>query len=454
MKALKIEDILKATHGILLSGDENTEITEISTDSRKTGKGCLFVALIGENFDGHDFLESAFCGGAACAVVSKDVEIKGKTIIKVKDTQKALGHIAGLYRSKFLIPAVAITGSVGKTSTKEMCASVLSSEFNILKNKGNFNNEIGVPLTIFGLDDTHEILLNEMGMSGFGEIDSLSKMIKPDVVIMTNIGISHIELLGSQENIFKAKSEFVKNMKAGGVVIINGDDPILYAKKSELGDNVLTYGIKNAGADLIAKDIEVREDGISFKADGMDNHFDISLSVLGEHNVYNSLASILLGLVLNIDKEKIQKALKEHMPENMRLNVINCKGYQIINDCYNAAPDSVAAALKVLGAKKSRKVAVLGDMAALGDFSETAHKTVGLDVIKNNIDVLITIGTEAKTIAKVAAENGMDKENIHVFKNTDEAIKSIKTIIASGDTILVKASRVMKLEKVTEFLTI
>ncbi|MBR2500597.1 MAG: UDP-N-acetylmuramoyl-tripeptide--D-alanyl-D-alanine ligase [Clostridia bacterium] len=452
MKALKIADIIEATHGTLLCGDEKKEITNVLTDSRKIEDGCLFVALTGENFDGHDFLESAFNKGAIAAVVSKDVVIEDKTIIKVPNTLKALGHIAGLYREKFNIPALAITGSVGKTSTKEMCAAVLSQKFNVHKNQGNFNNEIGVPYTIFGLAESHDMLVCEMGMSGFGEIDSLSQMIKPDVSIMTNIGISHIELLGSQENIFKAKSEFVKNMKKGGTVIINGDDPILYSHKDELGDNVLTYGIKNEKADLVARNVEVRNDGISFKMEGFGKKLDIALSVLGEHNVYNALAACCLAKVFDIDDEKVKNALKEHTPHDMRLCVIPCENFTIINDCYNAAPDSMRAALKVLSSREGRKVAVLGDMAALGEFSKEAHTIVGEEVVNNGIDVLITIGSEAKTIAKSAKDNGMVKENIYSFETTKELIENIDNIITSGATILVKASRVMKLEEVTEYL--
>ena len=456
MKALKIADILEATGGRLLSNGGNEEIFSISTDSRKIEKGCLFVPLAGENFDGHNFIDSAVQNGAA-AVLTHNGEMPqnadGVCIIGVENTMDALGNIAGLYRSMFKIPAISITGSVGKTTTKEMCAEVLSAKYNVHKNKGNFNNEIGVPLTIFGLDDMHDLLISEMGMSGFGEIDRISKMVKPEIVIMTNIGMSHIEMLGSQENIYKAKSEFLNNMNPEGTIIINGDDKILLSHKDELGKHVITVGIKNEDCDLVAKNINSDSEGVSFEVHGMDECFAVKLSVPGEHNVYNALCACAVGMLCRVSNEEMASALANFTPDSMRMCVIERDDMTIINDCYNAAPDSVTAALKVLSGYEGRKVAVLGNIACLGQFAYSAHKNLGAEVCKNEIDILVTIGEHARLIGEGAFENGMDSAKIFSFDSVEEALGQIHSIIRLKDTILIKASRVMKLERITEFLT-
>lgn len=456
MKGLKISDITTAVGGMLMCGNDDAEITSISTDSRRAESGCLFVPLAGENFDGHNFIESAIEKGASAVLTHRD-EVPdmcaSAAVIKVNDTLAALGALAGFYRSVFKIPAIGITGSVGKTTTKEMCALVLGRKYSVLKNKGNFNNEIGVPLTLFELDDTHDILISEMGMSGFGEIDRLSAMVKPEIVIMTNIGMSHIELLGSQENIYKAKSEFLKNMNPKGVVIINGDDPILLSHKEELGGHVITVGIKNKDCDLVADNIKSTSESVSFNVRGMEEEFFVTLPVPGEHNVYNALSAAAVGMLCRIDGDAIAAALSDFTPDSMRMCVIEGAGFTVINDCYNAAPDSMAAALKVLSGYEERKVAVLGDIACLGQFSYSAHKNVGAEVFKNDIDVLITIGEQARLIGEGAFENGMDSAKIYSFNNVEEALLKIRPIIRERDVILVKASRVMKLERVTELLT-
>ena len=456
MKALKISEIISATGGKLLCGNIDSEIVNVSTDSRKIEKGCLFVPLAGEKFDGHDFLDLAIAKGASAVLTHKEKmpeNAQGTAVIKVNNTLKALGALASYYRSLFKIPALAVTGSVGKTTTKEMCAIVLAKKYNVLKNKGNFNNEIGVPLTLFSLDDTHDILISEMGMSGFGEIDRLSEMVRPEIVVMTNIGMSHIELLGSQENIYKAKSEVIKNMNPKGVVIINGDDPILLSHKAELGNHVITVGIKNKDCDLVAKDIISTQECVSFVVYGMGESFELSIPVPGEHNVYNALSACAAGIICHVTEDMIKAALSDFTPDSMRMCVINCDAYTVINDCYNAAPDSMSAALKVLSGYEGRKVAILGDIACLGTYSYDAHKYVGAEVFKNDIDVLVTIGEQARLIGEGAFENGMDSTKIYSFNDVGEALSKIRSIIKEKDTILVKASRVMELERVTQFLT-
>ena len=451
MISLKILEILDITGGVLLSGSADDVVTDITTDSRKAEKGVLFAAICGENVDGHNYVESAFSKGAVCAIVEKDVK-SDKTIIKVDNTVRALGKIARAIMRKICVPVVGITGSVGKTTTRDMTYAVVAKMFNTLKNKGNFNNELGVPLTVFSADESIEAAVIEMGMDNFGEIDRLSYIVNPTISIITNIGISHIERLGSQENIYKAKSEIFKNTKSHGTVILNGDDKILMAHKGEISQNVVTVGVKNERADVVAKNITSTQESVSFTACGMGKEFDVTLPVAGEHNVLNALLAIATGLVFEIPTKEIATALSQFSMTNMRMDIIDAKTIKIINDCYNAAPASVAAALSVLGKYEDRKVAILGDIAELGTYSKKAHFDLGAEIVKNNIDVLVTIGQNARYIAEGAYEQGMDSDGIVSVETLEELYPKLSDIIEEKNVVLVKASRVMELERVTEFL--
>lgn len=451
MISLKISEILNITGGVLLSGDAEGVITSITTDSRKAGLGSLFGAIKGEKTDGHNYLEDVFQKGAVCAIVERDVEAGG-AVIKVENTILALGKIARSIMRKMCIPVVGITGSVGKTTTRDMTYAVVSSLFNAFKNEGNFNNELGVPLTVFGADEYSDAAVIEMGMDNFGEIDRLSYIVNPTVSIITNIGMSHIERLGSQENIYKAKSEIFKNTKAGGTVILNGDDKILMSHKGEITQRVVTVGIKNTRADIVAKNIESTKNSVSFTVSGMGKAFDVKLPVPGEHNVLNALLAIATGLVFEIPEKQIADALSGFAMTKMRMDIIKKDSLTIINDCYNAAPASVTAALSVLGKYEDKKIAILGDIKALGEHSKRAHFDLGPEVVKNNIDVLITIGNEARNIAEGAYGQGMDSACIFSFDNVEGAISSLLNIIEEKSVVLVKASRAMALERITEFL--
>lgn len=453
MIPVKLSEIVKATEGTVLCGNVSVEITDITTDSRKITNGCLFIPLVGERFDGHDFIEKAITGGALATLTSKDIECnkENAVVIRVKDTMVALRKIAEYYRGLFNIPIVGLTGSVGKTTTKEMVAQVLSQKMNTLKTEGNFNNEIGLPITVFRLNNTHECAVLEMGMSGFGEIDRLSSIAKPDLAMITNIGMSHIELLGSQENIYKAKSEIFNNVKEGGTVILNGDDPILRKHSKEILHKTYTVGTIS-GCDAVASDVEVNATGVKFKFTGFDKSFDVKLNIPGEHNVYNALFAITAGINFGVSEEDIVSALADFRPANMRMDTISHNGYTIINDCYNAAPDSMNAALKVLGAYSGKKIAVLGDIACLGEYSYEAHKGVGASVVLNKIDELFTVGEQAKFIAQGAFESGMDSSKIHSYDSATELNSNLAGALETGCYVLVKASRVMELEKVTEFM--
>ncbi len=451
MISLKISEILDITGGELLSGDASGVVTNITTDSRKAVIGSLFAAIKGEKSDGHDYVADTFLKGAVCAIVEKDIKADG-TVIKVENTISSLGKIARNIMRKMCIPVVGITGSVGKTTTRDMTYAVMSKMFNTLKNQGNFNNELGVPLTVFSADECVEAAVIEMGMDNFGEIDRLSYIVNPTVSIITNIGMSHIERLGSQENIYKAKSEIFKNTKPNGTVILNGDDKILMAHKGEIAQKVITVGVKNAKADIVAKEIVSTKENVSFTAFGMGKEFDVALPVAGEHNILNALLAIAAGIVFEIPEKEIKDALSDFSMTKMRMDIINTNSITIINDCYNAAPASVSAALSVLGKYEDKKIAILGDIKALGEYSKKAHFDLGLEVVKNNVDTLVTIGHDARYIAEGAYEQGMDSGNIVSFDTVEEATSSLLDIIEEKSVVLVKASRAMELERVTEFL--
>lgn len=449
---LSLKEIIDATGGKLLSGDINSTISGISTDSRTIKEGELFIPLKGENFDGEMFIEDALkIGSASLTETMNYVSNNNKPIIFVDNTKEALHNIAKYYREKFQIPFIAVTGSSGKTTTKDMIYDVLSMKYNVLKTKGNFNNEIGLPLTIFRLNKDHDMAVVEMGMSGFGEIRRLKNIAEPNIAVYTNIGVAHIEKLGSRENILKAKSELVEDFKEGYTVILNADDDMLAKLTEKKGPQYITYGIDNG--DVKAFDIVLKEESVKYKVIIDGYTMDIELNVPGKHNVYNSLAAICIGIKFGVNKEDMRKALANFQPSAMRLNIIDVSGLKIINDAYNANPASMKAALSVLkGYKDRRKIAVLGNMLELGDYSDLAHEEVGKHVKDEDIDVLITVGDFASKIAEGAIKNGMDAKNVMMCKNNVEAIELIKEIKNDNDVFLIKGSRGMKMEEIVKFL--
>ncbi|RKD27668.1 UDP-N-acetylmuramoyl-tripeptide--D-alanyl-D-alanine ligase [Caminicella sporogenes DSM 14501] len=455
---ISIKDILSATGGEILSGNENLIISGISIDSRKIKEGYLFIPIIGQRFDGHMFIEDAFSLGAVAALTSRDLDIKiseDKTIIKVDDTLKSLQKIAQFLLKKTDIPVVAVTGSTGKTTTKEFISSVLSEKYKILKNEGNFNNHIGLPLTILKLKKEHDIAVLEMGMSNRGEIDVLSKLTKPKIGIITNIGISHIENLGSRKAIFKAKMEIANYMDKNSILIVNGDDDFLGTlKKSEFDFKIFSVGFKKTNDIYVEKIINSNTNEVEFLVCIENKSFNFKIKVPGIHNVYNALFAIAVGVVFKIPIDDIIKGLKKYKGSKMRLNIFKTsKGITVINDCYNASPDSMKAALEILkNIEGKRKIAVLGDMFEMGEYSESAHSEVGKMVVEKNIDLLITVGKESRMIAKTAIEKGLKSERVFTAEKNDTAINLIKDIIKQDDVILVKGSRGMKMEEIVHFL--
>ena len=419
--------------------------TGISTDTRKITPGCLFIALKGERFDGNEFASKAVEEGALCAVVERDCGLGEKQII-VENTGKALLDLAGYYRSLFDIKIVGVTGSVGKTTTKEMIHAVLSAKYDTLKNEGNLNNEIGVPLTLFNLEKHHEAAVIEMGMSGFGEISRMTNAVKPDIAVISNIGVSHIEKLGSREGILKAKLEILEGMAEDSPVILNGDDDMLI--KADTGSHPVTfYGIQNTTCAYKALDITSTDVETEFVCSFEGGAVKESLPFTGRHNIYNALAAVACGKALGIDEADSLAALKNYKTTGMRQRINRRNGIVFIEDCYNASPDSQAAAMSVLGNMNAkRKIAVTGDMLELGDYSETAHRLVGKYAADNKIDILLTYGGQSLFTAESAADNGL--KNIKSFDDKDALKDYLASLLRDGDAVLFKASRGMKLEDV------
>ncbi len=453
MISFNCTELVEAVGGRLLWGETSMTFNGVTTDSRKVTKNSLFIPLIGEKFDGHDYIEQCFNAGASVCLTSKLLpQVSGCAAVFVSDTAKALRDLAAWHRKKFNLPVVGITGSVGKTSTKDMVSCVLSQQYKVLKTQGNFNNEIGLPLTVFNIDNSHEAAVIEMGMSGFGEISRLTAIAKPHIAIITNIGVSHIEKLGSQEGILKAKLEILEGLDKDGLVILNGDDPLLSSLKGKLPFRTVFYGM-NSVSDYTALNYQTMgEQGTNFEIKINNCMYSVEIPVPGIHNVYNALAAISVGIEMKIPMEVIVNGIKQFSPGNMRQSIINHNGIKIINDAYNASPQSMQAAINVLEeiSSGSRSIAVLGDMFEMGDMSKDLHYSVG-DFIKNKkINYLVTVGHDSRMISQAVADSGNCEIKLHHFENNQEALKYIMGIATPGTYILIKGSRGMKMEEIAD----
>lgn len=456
MEYLTIKELILASEGQLVSKcNEETSVNDIVIDSRKASKDNAFVAIVGENLDGHDFINLAINQGCKTIIKNKnnnvDIENKEINVIEVNNTELALGDIARFYKSKFEIPFIAVTGSVGKTTTRDMVYSTISAKYNSLKNVGNLNNQFGVPLTLFNLNKEHECAVIEMGMSGFNEIEYLANIVNPQIGIISNIGYSHIEHLGSREGIFKAKMEIATNFDESSLLIVNGDDDCLKTlKNKDLVYKLRTFGFEKDN-DIYCESFEMDEYSINFIAvfDGKKEEFFIP--TVGKHNIYNAMAAILVGINLNMTIEEIKDGLKDFQCTKNRLDIIKNNNLTIIDSVYNASIDSMTAALNILGRYENRRIAILGDMFEMGEFAEFGHRQVGKAAL-NNVDILIAIGKDAEFIVKELKENNMNPDNLYHFETKEEAIENLDHIIKENDVILVKASRGMHLEKIVEHL--
>ncbi len=454
MKSLTLENITKACDGKYV-GDEallGKQITGAVTDSRQVEKGFLFIPIKGERVDGHDFIPQVFDQGALAVLSEKELDNPAGPYILVDSSTDAMKEIAAFYRKNLTIPVVGITGSVGKTSTKEMISSVLSQKFNVLKTAGNFNNEIGLPLTIFRIRPEHEVAVLEMGISDFNEMHRLATMACPDVMVITNIGYCHLEFLGDRDGVLKAKTESFEHMMPDGVAVLNGDDDKLATKEVVNGKPAIFYG-KSGGNMIHVEDVK----NLGFE--GMEAHFftpegDFSahITIPGEHNVYNAMAATAVGLQLGLTLEQIKSGIEAATTIAGRTNFIKANDVTVIDDCYNANPVSMKSSIEVLSHASGRTIAVLGDMGELGDDEAALHYEVGTAVGEYKIPVLFAAGKLAENYAKAAAEKNPDCD-IHYFEDVDSMTAELKEFVQPKDTILVKASHFMEFPKVVDALT-
>ncbi|WP_300857034.1 UDP-N-acetylmuramoyl-tripeptide--D-alanyl-D-alanine ligase [uncultured Clostridium sp.] len=447
---MTFNEMLNAIDGEVIIKSEDVSFNKLCIDTRKIEKNNVFLAIKGANFNGNDFALKALEAGASIVIIDEvkfnlnEIENKG-TIVKVKNTREALLNLAKFYRKKLGLKVVGVTGSTGKTSTKDLIAALLSHKYKVFKTKGNFNNDIGLPLMILELTSKDDVAVLEMGMSSLGEIELLADVARPDIAVITNIGLSHIENLKTQENILKAKMEISTFFNKENTLIINAEDKLLknvYSNRFKV--EKIGY---NHEYDVYASNIILKEEETEFLAHAFGEEAVFNLPMAGKHNVLNTMLAIEVANCLNVSFEEMIKGLENLEATSMRLQVIKKEGLIIINDCYNASPDSMKSSLDVLSAYKDhRKVAILGDMYELGEESEKAHFEVG-EYAKDKLDILIVIGRYIKNF-----KDGFNNDNIIMYKTKEECIKELENIVKLNDVVLIKASRGVKLEDVVKKL--
>lgn len=451
MKNMSLKEIAIACKGVYYGDDESyyKEVTGVVIDSRKVETGNLFVALPGEKVDGHRFIPQVMQNGALCALSEKRIENFPHPYILVDSCRQALKDLAEFYRKSLNVTVIGITGSVGKTSTKEMISSVLEQKYKVLKTAGNFNNEIGLPLTVFQIREEHQVAVLEMGISDFGEMERLARVARPDICVITNIGYAHLEQLRSRDGILKAKTEMFRFMNPEGQIFLNGDDDKLITIK-KTGKVTPTFFGMNPELDLYASDIH----SLGLKGSTCHIHtnqgdFNAQISIAGEHMVYNALAGTAVGLALGLNTAEIAAGIQALVPISGRNNLIEKNGFTIIDDCYNANPASMRASLDVLTYAKGRKVAILGDMFELGSDEAHDHYEVGQYAAKSNVDLLCCIGKLSENMYQGALDAG-----IHAKWFPDKAafFNVYKELLETGDTILIKASHGMEFPEIIEKL--
>lgn len=436
----------------------NKVINGVKIDTRKINAGDCYVGIKGEKNDGNKFYMDAFLKGATIVILDdytinkedeKYLEENGKSIVVVEDSIKALGELAKYKRSLFKCPVVAVTGSAGKTSTKDIIYSVLKEKYNAHKTIGNQNNHLGLPLTVLALDESKEVLVLEMGMNHAGEISYLTSIARPDVAVITNVGTAHIGNLGCRENILKAKLEILEGLSPEGTLIINNDNDLLHEWYLDNKDkyHILTIGINNP-SDFQASNIFLEEDGSTFTC----NDFTYDVPVGGEHFIYNALEAIAVASIFDVDDKSIRKGILNFELSSNRMNIINeeARDITIIDDSYNANFDSMRYAIKYLSGLDGRLIAVLGSMKELGDYTEDLHRKLGKIIVDEEIDILITVGDEAKFINDEAEKLGFNKDCSYHFSLNSEAIDCLNNILEKDDKVLIKASNSLNFKEIVD----
>ena len=450
MKELTLKQIADWCGGKVSARFEHLRVSRMQSDSRKVRSGDLFVALKGAKADGHDFAETAINHGAVAALVSRPISEKLPSI-EVEDTLRAYGEIAAGYRKLTGVKVVGITGSVGKTTTKEMTASVLEAAYHTAKTEGNHNNNLGLPMTIMDMPENTEVAVLEMGMNHSGEMEYLSSIARPDLAIITNIGTMHIEHLGTREGILQAKLEIMRGMLDDGVGVFNGDEPLLWNIRAIGKHKKYYYGIENHACDVTATDIVELDDGVRFVVHGFGQQFELFVPMLGRHAVYNALAATTVGLLLGVKPEQIQARFSSFHNTGMRQKIYVKNGVTIIEDCYNAGPESTEAALDVLAGIKTdgRRIAVLGDMLELGNRSAAEHYRIGRLAV-GKADLLLTYGEHSVRTLTGAITGGMNPKTTDHFDTHEDMAHMLKMRVSEGDVVLFKGSRGMRMEKVLQ----
>ena len=431
---------------------ENVEITAITTDSKKAAKGSLFVALIGEKHNAHKFIPDALKAGASAVLVSEPQDAAIAQIV-VDNTHDAYGALAAGYRTALEPVVVGITGSVGKTTTKEMTYAVLNTTYKTQKSEGNHNNDIGVPMSILELQEDTQYAVLEMGMNHFGEMAYLTSISRPNISVITNIGTSHIEYLGSRDGILQAKMEIVQGMSKKDVLVLNGDEPLLWNQREQSKLKTYFFGVENPLCDVLAEDIQQLDGGMSFRVRGMGHQFEIFLPTDGIHAVYDALAAVTVGILCRVKPERMQQALSRFRNTGMRQEVSTVGNVTLIADCYNASPESMDAELNVLGSWNctGRRIAVLGDMLELGNRSMAEHYRIGR-IAAQKADMVYTYGSYTKRLLTGCITGGMASENCRHFETHEDLARALDAIVKDGDVLLFKGSRGMKMENALELL--
>lgn len=453
MKNLTLENLTNVCRGVYFGPADAlyTEVDSITTDSRENQEGALFVAIVGERVDGHRFIPQVMEKGAKAVLSQQILENADYPYILVESTLQAVKEIAEFYLEQLSIPVVGITGSVGKTSTKEVIASVLKEKYRTLKTKGNFNNELGLPLTVFRLREEDEIAVLEMGISDFGEMTRLAKIAKPDTCVITNIGTCHLENLGDRDGVLKAKTEILKYLREDGHVVLNGDDDKLITVQETNGVKPVFFGM--------SPDRQVYADEIqSLGFQGMkcvihlgEEVFPVTVPMPGRHMIYNALAAAAVGQIYGLTIAQIQAGIESLEAIDGRFKMIRTDKFRIVDDCYNANPMSMKASLDVLQEGDSPRVAILGDMGELGENERELHEEVGVHAGGCRLEKLICVGPLSEGIARRAKETNPALDVIHK-ESLEELLKGLEDEVQTGDTVLVKASHFMHFEKVVEAL--